>query len=56
MTMDGDVGSNMLGGAQTAGDIEAEEKKREYSSDLCVQLVSLVIRIYDENCKNDFEK
>ncbi|KAL5253344.1 hypothetical protein ACHWQZ_G013213 [Mnemiopsis leidyi] len=28
MTMDGDVSSGMVGGAQTAGDIEAEEKKR----------------------------
>ena len=36
MTMDGDVGSNLVGGAQTAGDIEAEEKKREYSRELCV--------------------
>ena len=54
MTMDGDVGSNMVGGPQTAGDIEAEEKKREYSLKFCVLLVSLAIRFYNENCKNDF--
>ena len=36
MTMDGDVSSGMVGGAQTAGDIEAEEKKREYSQQFCL--------------------